>query len=227
MANSMSSKTKVQFVEKVGESIVTVQKQLTNAAEEIKAIANKAQYAACDRVYNAVAEVNNAFAETLAADKETLVSVMEVLVKRTDVGEAFVASAKKTKSEIESIPRMAEADKIVAERDGSEVWNSSSATALEDALGVWSKARLEFIASFAESFSKIEEEEFKDSVKPIGKKNEEFTNSVVAVSNSINEALTELGVTVTKFTGQISDVSSSVKVADASSVKPNLMGADI
>lgn len=227
MANSMSSKTKVQFVQTAAESILDTQKRLSNAMETIKGVADKAQYAACDRVYNTIAELTESFGETMKADKVTLTEVMETLVKRTDVGEAFVQQAKKVKNEVESIPTLQSFDKITAERDGSETWNSSMSASLDDAIGQWSKARLDFIQGFANGFKKIEEEEFKEAVKHVCVKNEEFTNSMVKKVNTINDALAELGIAVTKLTGSVSEAASSVKIADASAIKPNLMGADV
>lgn len=227
MSVSMSSKTKVDFIKGVGESIVEASKKLNTAMEEARAVANSAKYAAVDRVYNTLATLSTDFSEMMCKeDKKVLTEIIEQLEKRTDIGEAFVTYAKKTKSEIEGIPSPNSFDKITDERDGSEVWDSGMQARLSDVIDVWSKIRADFITSFAEAFRKIEEEEFRASVKPIGKSNEEFTNSIAKNVKLIDDALTELGISTDKFNASVSDTSSSAKIEDTT-VKPNLMGADV
>lgn len=227
MATSMSSATKLAFVTTVTEAILTAQKKTQSAMDSVKAIADKAQYAATDRVYNTLSQMTNSLGETFQADKKTLTEITEELTKRTDVGTAFVSNAKKTLGEVESIPKMAEFSAITAERDGNETWDSGMSGQLNDAIEQWNKARFDFINAFAEGFKKIEEEEFRASVKPIGTKNEEFTNSLARALNRIEDALDELGVTIDKSNTNVSSTASSTSIESADSIKPDLMGADV
>lgn len=227
MANSMSSATKVAFITTVTEAILDTQKKTQSAMDTIKAVTDKAQYAATDRVYNTMAQMSNNLGEAFQADKKVLAEIAEELTHRTDVGTAFVANAKKALAEVESIPKMAEYSAITAERDGNETWDNGMAGQLNDAIEQWNKARFDFINSFADGFKKIEEEEFRASVKPIGSKNEEFTNSLARALNRIQDALDELGISIDKFQANVSSASSSTSIDSADSIKPDLMGADV
>lgn len=226
MATTMSSKTKVAFCQTTGENIVETQKKIKTTLEELHSVANSAKYAAVDRVHNCIAELSNEFGEVLDKNKKTLVEILEGLVKRTDVGEAFVASAKKALAEVESIPKTETFELIRAERDGEEVWDSSMQSKTADAIFAWTAVRKVWIENLADSFKKIEDDVFRDAVKPIGKSNEEFTNSIVANVNKIEDALTELGINIDKFIGSVSDTASSTGIGSAN-VKVDLQGADI
>lgn len=227
MANSMSSKTKVAFISGVGASIVEANKKLSTVMEEVHGVANSAQYAAVDRVYNVLADLSTMFSDVLCnKDKKVLLSIAEGLTKRTDVGEAFVSSAKKTRDEIESIPASTTFDKINVERDGSETWDSGMRGRLTDAIETWANIRKTFITDFSASFSKIEEEEFRTAVKPIGRANEEFTNSIAKNVNNITEALEELGISTDKFNANVTETATSTGIEEAN-IKPNLMGFDV
>jgi len=223
----MSSATKLAFINKVTESINETMKKTTAAMDTVKAVADKAQYAAVDRVYNTLAEMSNQFGETFAADKKTLTEVAEALTKRTDIGDAFVANAKKTLGNVESISKMSEYAAITAERDGNETWDNGMAAQLNDAIDGWNKTRLDFISEVAEGWKGITEEEFKASTKPLCVKNEEFTNSLARAINRVKDALDELGITIDKFQTDVSSVASSTSVESADSIKPDLMGADV
>ena len=226
MATSMTSKTKLAFVKGVTESIVETQKKLNASVEELSSIANTAKYSAVDRVYNVIAELSIQFSEILLSkDKKVLLSISEALEKRTDIGTAFVSDAKKVKPEVEGIPSPVVYDKITAERDGSETWDTSMASRLDECLTAWNKHKLDFIVSFSESYKKIEEEEFKESVKPIGVANENFTNSIAVAATKIEDALQELNISIDKFKSGISEVSSSAGIGEAN-VKIDLQGAD-
>lgn len=226
MAVSMSSKTKVGFVGKTTENIITTQKRLSATLEEMRTVANSAKYAAVDRVYNALAELSTSFSEVLCVkDKKVLTEIIDGLVKRTDIGESFVASAKKTKGEVESIPNAVTYEKITVEREGDETWDASMAARLDTAITEWTNVRKDFIVEFSDAFKGIEEEEFRTSVKPIGKANEEFTNSIVSSVQKVSDALAELNIDINKFNANMADTTSSANIGTAD-VKVNLQAAD-
>lgn len=222
---TMNSKTKVGFCGAVGNNIVEAQKKLQASMDDLYAITNAAKYAAVDRVYNVIAALSSEFSATLEKDKKTLVEIMEGLTKRTDIGDEFVANAKKTLAEIEAIPGPVSFDKVTAERDGSEVWDPAMQTRVNEGLFAWVGIRKTWIEAFSEAYKGIEDEEFRAAVKPIGKANEEFTNSLVKNVNTIEEALTELGIDIDKFNASVGDASSSTGIG-AAEVKVNLKGAE-
>ena len=226
MAVSMSSKSKLTFVNNVVTAISEARAKISQAVDEIKSVSDSAQYAAVDRVYNAVADLSTQFSDvTCNKTKKVLLEIAEQLCKRNDIGTAFVMSAKRAQSNVESIPSPQSWEPIKTERDGDEVWNPAMATRLESAIDSWSKARRQYIESLSEAFGTIAEEEFKTSVKPIGQANEEFTNSTVTTINSIGDALSELNIDIGKFQASVSESASSSGIETAN-VKVDLRGAD-
>lgn len=221
---TMNSKTKVAFCRTVGEQIIATQKKLQNNMDDLTAIANAAKYAAVDRAVNAINKLSEEFGEVLTKNKKTLIEICEGLTKRTDIGEAFVADAKKALSELEGIGNLSSFDPITVERDGSEIWDSAMQSRVNDALFVWVGVRKDWIEELAAAFKGIEDDEFKTAVKPIGKANEEFTNSIVKNVNAIEDAFTELGVDIQKFLGSVSDTATSTGIGTAE-VKVDLKGA--
>lgn len=222
---TMNSKTKIAFCGAVGNNILEAQKKLQASMDDLYAVANAAKYAAVDRVYNVIAELSSEFSAVFEKDKKTLVEIMEGLTKRTDIGEEFVANAKKTLAEIEAIPGAVSFDKITAERDGSEVWDTAMQARVNEGLFAWVGIRKTWIEAFSEAYKGIDDDEFKTAVKPIGKANEEFTNSLVKNVNTIEEALTELGVDIDKFNASVGDAASTTGIG-AAEVKVDLKGAD-
>lgn len=225
MGNTMASATKVAFCGNIGNSIMDVQKKIQSTMDDLHATATAARYAAVDRVYNALATCSSEFFSVLDANKKTLVEICEGLSKRTDVGEAFVASAKKTLAELESIPGPVTFDPINAERAGDEVWDASMQARVNEGMSAWVAIRKTYIEDYSSAFKGIEDEEFAAAVKPIGKANEEFTNSMVVNVNGIEDALTELGLDISKFISSISDTATSTGIG-ATDVKVNVKGAD-
>lgn len=226
MGITMSSKTKVAFCGSTGELIVDTKKAISNGVEELKSVATAAQYAAADRVYNAVVEISNEFEVVLDKNKKTLTEILTSLTKRTDIGEAFVASAKKALADVEGISGATVYEAITAERDGSETWDKSMQSRMEDAVLAWVKTRNNWIVGLSESFKKIEDPSFKEAILPLCKRNEEFTNSVASNANKIADALNELGISLDKFIGATAETASLASVG-AVNVKVDLNGADV
>ena len=115
---------------------------------------------------------------------------------------------------------------ITAERDGSETWDKSMQTRMEDAVLNWVKIRNNWIVGLSDSFKKIEDPSFKEAILPLCKRNEEFTNSVASNANKIADALNELGISLDKFIGATAETASSAAVG-AVNVKVDLSGADV
>lgn len=224
MGQTISSKTKVAFCGKVGESIIATQKKLQGCMDDLYATAGAAKYAAVDRAYNGLAELSTELSNVLDKNKKTLIEICEGLSKRTDVGEAFVAEAKKTLAELESIPAAVSFDAITAERDGSEVWDAAMQARTNEGVFTWVNVRKTWIEELSDAFKGIEDEEFQAAIKPIGKSNEEFTNSIVSNVNKIEDAFTELGIDIDKFLGSVGDISTSTGIG-ATEVKVDLKGA--
>lgn len=222
---TMNSKTKVGFCRAIGNNILEAQKKLQSSMDDLYAITNAAKYAAVDRVYNVIAGLSSEFSTVLEKDKKTLIEITEGLSKRTDIGAEFVADAKKTLQELEAISGAVSFDKVTAERDGSEVWDTAMQTRVNEGLFNWVAIRKTWIEAFSDAYKGIEDEEFRTAVKPIGKANEEFTNSLVKDVNTIEEALTELGVDIDKFNASVGDASASTGIS-AVDVKVDLKGAD-
>lgn len=224
MGQTINSKNKVAFCGKVGESILETQKKLQGCMDDLYATATAAKYAAVDRAYNGLAELSSEFSNVLAKNKKTLVEICEGLVKRTDVGETFVADAKKTLAELEAIPGAVTFEAITAERDGSEVWDSAMQNRTNEGIFAWVNVRKVWIEELSTSFNGIEDDEFKSAIKPIGKSNEEFTNSIVSNVNKLEEAFAELGIDIDKFINSVNDTATSTGIG-ATEVKVDLKGA--
>lgn len=224
MGQTMNSKTKVAFCGNVGNNIIEVQKKLQSCMDDLFATANTAKYAAVDRVYNVLAECSTEYSTVLEKNKKTLMEICEGLTKRTDIGEAFVADAKKTLAELEAIPGAVSFDKITAERDGSEIWDSAMQSRVNEGLFAWVGIRKTWIEDLSSAFKAVDDEEFQAAIKPIGKSNEEFTNSMVKNVNTVEEALTELGVDIDKFLAGVTDTAAATGIG-ATEVKVDLKGA--
>lgn len=224
--NSMSSKEKVAFIVSATELITATFTKIKGAMDTTESIAQSSNYAAMNRVYNSLATLTNILGEVFTEDKKILAEVATTLTKRTDVGETFVASAKKALADVEAIPAMPEYSPKSTDGDGSEGWNGSKAAELNSAVDVWNSSKRDFILELGDAFRKIQEEEFRQSLLPLCKKNETFTNALADSIKSLNDNLDELEGVVAKLTAETADAASSFK-AEEVNLKPNLMGVSI
>ena len=223
---TINSKSKLTFCEGITLGLTETKAKLISRTDDIKAVASKAKYAAMDRVFNVFATLSNEFTDVMTSTNEATKEILEVLVKSTDVGEEFVANAKKGLANAEDFTAPAEFALITGTRDGNEIWDSAAQTSAQESMSKWILTRKEYIEEIATSFKGIEDEQFKDAVKIIGKKNEEFTNSLVSNLARVQEALTELGINLDKNIADIGNTASSLKVGGVSA-SVNLQGAEV